>query len=75
MEKVRLTAANMNLTKPQLLNKEGGRWRVVLPQTLVLRRRLSTIKPQSRNNIIIIGDSMEYVAGLPLEHVNLILKL
>ena len=43
-EKVRLTAANMNLTKPQLLNKEGGRWRVVLPQTLVLRRRLSTIK-------------------------------
>ena len=24
-EKVRLTAANMNLTKPQLLNKEGGK--------------------------------------------------
>ena len=23
-EKVHLTAANMNLTKPQLLNKEGG---------------------------------------------------
>ena len=24
-EKVHLTAANMNLTKPQLLNKEGGK--------------------------------------------------